>query len=296
MLSLSHRRYSWACHQLSWEPLATFDLRPFQTYQSRPPLPSIRALSALYRSARCMNIAMHSTQSTNSPQVSAAHTTPKMSISTQRERLRAIVDRNADLFDPPNTAEAFIRLEAALDEAKNHSSADSDITGQNDLLDPPNTAERFARIEAAMDAVFAKPATAAWTQHHRKKSKFEIRAPVQGHGSRSTPALHSRNTQPPRSVTPGLIKQPQAQTHCDSKGRNNDRLAAGSLLERSVHDSDRPTSETGGPAQDAHASAGTATTHASRHESQRDSDIFRSSVSIHEFADKAYKSAREKYS
>jgi hypothetical protein len=243
-----------------------------------------------------MNIAMHSTQSTNSPQVSAAHTTPKMSIYTQRERLRAIVDRNADLFDPPNTAEAFVRLEAALDEAKNHSSADSDITGQNDLLDPPNTAERFARIEAAMDAVFAKPATAAWTQHHRKKSKFEIRAPVQGHGSRSTPALHSRNTQPHRSVTPGLLTQPQAQTYCDSKGRDIERLAAGGLLDRSVHGSDGPANQTDSPAQDAHASAGTGATHGSKHESQRDSDIFRSSVSIHEFADKAYESAREKYS
>jgi hypothetical protein len=241
-----------------------------------------------------MHTEMCSTQSTNSPQEGTAHTTPTML--TQRQRLRAIVDRNADLFDPPNTTKTFARLGAAMDEALQHSSADSDINGQNDPLDPPNTAERFARIEAAMDAVFTKSGTAAWTQRHRKMSKFETRAPVQGLGSRSTPVLHSRIAQPPRSVTSGLLTQPQAQTHCDGKCRDNDRLAAGRLLERSVHDSDGPVNEIGSSTQDAHASAGTGATHASKHESQRDSDIFRSSVSIHEFADKAYESAREKYS
>jgi hypothetical protein len=138
---------------------------------------------------------------------------------TQRQRLRAIVDRNADLFDPPNTAKAFARLEAALDEVKNHSSADSDITGQNDLLDPPNTAERFARIEAALDAVFSKPTSAAPTQGHRKKSKFGTRLPLQHFGSRSTQALQSLKMQPPRSATLGALTRPHAQTSSDHKGR-----------------------------------------------------------------------------
>jgi hypothetical protein len=240
-----------------------------------------------------MQIEMTSTQSTNILQESAAHTIPKMS--TQRQRLRAIVDRNADLFDAPTTAKAFARLEAAMDEALQHSSADSDMTKQNDLLDPPNTAERFARIEAAMDAVFAKPVTAAWTQRNRKKSKFEMRLPGHEIGSRSTQALQSWKTQPSRSTTSGASTQPQAQTCCDSNRGNNDRLAAGSSLGKRVHDSNRPTNGTGGPAQEAHASAGTGATHGSKHESQRDSDIFRSSVSIHEFADQAYQSAREKY-
>jgi hypothetical protein len=199
-----------------------------------------------------------------------------MSISTQRERLRAIVDRNADLFDPPNTAEAFVRLEAALDEAKNHSSADSDITGQNDLLDPPNTAERFARIEAAMDAVFAKSVTTDWAQRHRKKSKVVTRVPLRHIALRSTQVLQSQKTQPLPSATPGASTQPHAQTSSDSNTGANDRLAVGNFQQRG------------------HSEDGAA--HGSRHETQRDSDIFRSSVSIHEFADQAYQNAREKYS
>jgi hypothetical protein len=184
---------------------------------------------------------------------------------TQRQRLRAIVDRNADLFDPPNTAKAFARLEAALDEVKNHSSADSDITGQNDLLDPPNTAERFARIEAALDAVFSKPTSAAPTQGHRKKSKFGTRLQ----------ALQSLKMQPPRSATLGALTRPHAQTSSDHNSSDNDRLAVGNTQQRSDSEG--------------------ATTRGSKHESQRDSDIFRSSVSIHEFAENAYQSAREKY-
>jgi hypothetical protein len=194
---------------------------------------------------------------------------------TQRQRLRAIVDRNADLFDPPNTAKAFARLEAALDEVKNHSSADSDITGQNDLLDPPNTAERFARIEAALDAVFSKPTSAAPTQGHRKKSKFGTRLPLQHFGSRSTQALQSLKMQPPRSATLGALTRPHAQTSSDHNSSDNDRLAVGNTQQRSDSEG--------------------ATTRGSKHESQRDSDIFRSSVSIHEFAENAYQSAREKY-
>ena len=240
-----------------------------------------------------MQIEMQSAQSTNSPQGSAAHTTPKMS--TQRQRLRAIVDRNADLFDPPNTAEAFARLEAAMDEALQHSSADSDITGQNDLLDPPNTAERFARIEAAMDAVFARPVTAARAQCQRKKPKFEMRLTGHEIGSRSTQALLFRKTQPSRSPTSGASRQPQAQLNSDSNTGDHDGFAAGGLLRRRIHDSDGTANQTGSPAQEAHASAGTDSTHCSKRESQRDSDIFRSSVSIHEFADQAYQSAREKY-
>ena len=217
---------------------------------------------------------MRSAQSTNSPQESVAHTTPTML--TQRQRLRAIVDRNADLFDPPNTAKAFARLEAALDEVKNHSSADSDITGQNDLLDPPNTAERFARIEAALDAVFPKPTTAAPTQGRRKKSKFETRLSLQHFGSRSTQALQSLKMQPPPSATARALTRPRAQTSSEHNSSDNDRLIVGNIQQRSD-------------------SEGATTTRGSKHKSQRDSDIFRSSVSIHEFAENAYQSTREKY-
>jgi hypothetical protein len=210
---------------------------------------------------------MNSPQLTNKPRESAAHTTPPML--TQRQRLRAIVDRHADLLDPPNTAEAFARLEAAMDEANQHSSTDSDITGQNDMLDPPNTAERFARIEAAMDAVFSKSVNTTWTQRHRKKSKFEMRVPGQ--------PTHS-----------------QGQTRLGNQIRDNDKFSTLALQQRNASGSDGSANETGGPAEQAQGSVSAGTTHSSKHESQH-SDIFRSSVAMDEFADKAYQSAREKY-
>jgi hypothetical protein len=215
-----------------------------------------------------MQIEMHTNQSTNAPQESTAHSTSKMS--TQRQRLRAIVDKNADLFDPPNTAEAFARLEAAMDEAKHVSSADSDIVGKSDMLDPPNTAERFARIEAAMDAVSSKSVTAAQTRRHRKRIKLETRFPVRLTRSQAQPC------------------------HGNDTGANS-KLATGNSHQRSVNDTDGLVNDIGGPAEQAQGFASTEPAHGSRRESQRDTDIFRSSVAIDEFANKAYQSAREKY-
>jgi hypothetical protein len=215
-----------------------------------------------------MQIEMHTNQSTNNLQESTAHSTSRMS--TQRQRLRATVDKNADLFDPPNTAEAFARLEAAMDEANHISSADSDIAGKNDMLDPPNTAERFARIEAAMDAVSSESVTAAQTRRHRKTIKLETRFPVR--------LTHS-----------------QAQPCHGSDTGDNSKLGTGKLHQRSVHDTDKLVNDIAGPAERAQEFAGTGPTHGSKRESQRDTDIFRSSVAIDEFANKAYQSAREKY-
>jgi hypothetical protein len=215
-----------------------------------------------------MQVEMHSNQSTNNLQESTAHSTSKMS--TQRQRLRAIVDQNADLFDPPNTAEAFAKLEAAMDEANHTSSADSDIAGKNDMLDPPNTAERFARIEAAMDAVSSKPVTAAHTRRHRKKIKLETRFPVR-------------------------LTRSQAQPCHGGDNEDNSKLATGNSHQRSVHDTDGLLNDIGGPAKQPQGFASTDIAHGSKRESLRDADIFRSSVAIDEFANKAYQSAREKY-
>jgi hypothetical protein len=215
-----------------------------------------------------MQIEMHSDQSTNNLQESTAHSTSKMS--TQRQRLCAIVDRNADLFDPPNTAEAFAKLEAAMDEAKSISLADSNITGKSDLLDPPNTAERFAQIEAAMDAVSSKSVLATQTRRHRKRTKLEARIPVR--------LTHS-----------------QAQPCHGSDTGDKSKLAMGDSHQRSVHHTDGIVNDVGGSAEQAQGFAGTDPAHGSNRESLRDTDIFRSSVAIDEFANKAYQSAREKY-
>jgi hypothetical protein len=85
---------------------------------------------------------------------------------TRRQRLRAIAVGGENLYEPPNTAEAFALLEAAIDEVKFH---DSTSDGRNlitrrqhlkaiiatcrDLYEPPNTAEAFARLEAAINEV-----------------------------------------------------------------------------------------------------------------------------------------------
>lgn len=73
----------------------------------------------------------------------------------ERQRLRAIVARTSELLDPPNTAEAFARLEAAMDQAILEDTRDHDGTSEQKLLDPPTTAERFALIESAIDEVLA---------------------------------------------------------------------------------------------------------------------------------------------
>jgi hypothetical protein len=85
---------------------------------------------------------------------------------TRRQRLRAIAAGGENLYEPPNTAEAFARLEAAIDEVKYHGSMSEGqglairrqrlkeiVATYNDLYEPPDTAEAFARLEAAIDEV-----------------------------------------------------------------------------------------------------------------------------------------------
>lgn len=85
---------------------------------------------------------------------------------TRRQRLRAIAAGGENLYEPPNTAEAFARLEAAIDEVKFHGSMSEGqglvarrqhlkamVATYKDLYEPPDTAEAFARLEAAIDEV-----------------------------------------------------------------------------------------------------------------------------------------------
>lgn len=85
---------------------------------------------------------------------------------TRRQRLRAIAAGGENLYEPPNTAEAFARLEAAIDEVKFHGSMSEGqgliarrqhlkamVATYKDLYEPPDTAEAFARLEAAFDEV-----------------------------------------------------------------------------------------------------------------------------------------------
>ena len=85
---------------------------------------------------------------------------------TRRQRLHAIAAGGEDLYEPPNTVEAFSRLEAAIDEVKFHGSVSEGqgliarrqrlreiVATYRDLYEPPDTAEAFARLEAAIDEV-----------------------------------------------------------------------------------------------------------------------------------------------
>lgn len=84
----------------------------------------------------------------------------------RRQRLRAIAAGGENLYEPPNTAEAFARLEAAIDEVKFHGSMSEGqglmarrqhlkaiVATSKDLYEPPDTAAAFARLEAAFDEV-----------------------------------------------------------------------------------------------------------------------------------------------
>lgn len=85
---------------------------------------------------------------------------------TRRQRLRAVAAGGENLYEPPNTAEAFARLEAAIDEVKFHDFMSEGqglvarrrrlreiVATYQDLYEPPDTAEAFARLEAAIDEV-----------------------------------------------------------------------------------------------------------------------------------------------
>jgi hypothetical protein len=79
-----------------------------------------------------------------------------------RQRLWPIVPSGEDLYDPPTTAKAFARLQAAIEESKSYGSVGGNDSRENqilraivasgeDLYDPPITAEAFARLQAAID-------------------------------------------------------------------------------------------------------------------------------------------------
>jgi len=127
-------------------------------------LPNIRLASSPSRKIKSLHARMDHTQLSCDAQDRAPPYTPESF--TRRQRLQAIAAGGENLYEPPNTAEAFARLEAAIDEVKLHGIL-SERKGPNarrqhlkdiiatsrDLYEPPDTAEAFARLEAAMDEV-----------------------------------------------------------------------------------------------------------------------------------------------
>jgi hypothetical protein len=109
---------------------------------------------------------MDSTQTPHGSEGRAPLYMPESPARRQRQRPRAIAAGGENLYEPPNTAEAFARLEAAIDEVKFHGSMREGqglvarrqhlreiVATYQDLYEPPDTAEAFARLEAAIDEV-----------------------------------------------------------------------------------------------------------------------------------------------
>jgi hypothetical protein len=121
----------------------------------------------------------------------------------RRQRLREIVATYQDLYEPPDTAEAFARLEAAIDEVKRHASASGNASREDQMLDPPTTAERFNRIETAIDQVLAGhthlSTEGAGTDRKEATHLLRKRQLRSANPSESTRSTHStdKSTKPP---------------------------------------------------------------------------------------------------
>jgi len=165
--------FAWSClhhaagkcesqHRDWWLP-AKFTLAPLQNQQT-----SVVATNTAFLfhtpEADSLHAEMDHTQLSSDAEDRAPLFMPESL--TKRQRLRAIAAGGENLYEPPNTAEAFARLEAAIDEVKYHGSMSEGqgliarrqrlkaiVATYEDLYEPPDTAEAFARLEAAIDEV-----------------------------------------------------------------------------------------------------------------------------------------------
>lgn len=166
----------------------------------------------------------------------------------KRQRLRAIAAGGENLYEPPNTAEAFACLEAAIDEVKFHGSMSEGqglitrrqrlkaiVATYEDLYEPPDTAEAFARLEAAVDEVkrhasasnsvsgqdqILDPPTTADRFNRIETAIDEVLAghdtrtqiPRRAKGARSNPDLSTKNASSDRREAMHLLRKRQLQS------------------------------------------------------------------------------------
>jgi hypothetical protein len=183
-------------------------------------------------------------------------------------RLEAAIDETKDFYDPPETAEAFARLQTAIDEDKRWGSVGDDGHGDFQMLDPPTTAERFYQIESAIGEVLAGPTSTTRSSRRPKKSKPKLeasaRVPASFPGEKSHVLKRKRQIQ----------FAPQSMSHFSERAGE---------VDTNTHDiTDLPTSEA-------------AVSYGSNDEPDRDMDIFHSDDAAQAFADQTYQSAREKF-
>jgi hypothetical protein len=233
---------------------------------------------------------------------------------SSRFYLRANASSGEDLWDPPNTAEAFTRLEAAIDETKDFydppntarafRQLESAIDETKDFYDPPETAEAFARLQTAIDEdkrwgslsddgvgeihMLDPPTTAerfykiesaidevlARSVPATRSSRWPKKAKSKLEASVRAPASHSSDGLHVLRRKRQIQFAPQGTSHCSER--------AGTVDTITHNTTDLPTSEHEVP-------------YGSNDEPYRDTDIFHSDDAAQAFADQTYESARKKF-
>lgn len=189
----------------------------------------------------------------------------------RRQRLRAIAAGGENLYEPPNTVEAFARLEAAIDEVKFQGSMSEGqgliarrqrlreiVATYQDLYEPPDTAEAFARLEAAIDEV-KRHASASdsnggqdqmldppTTAERFNRIETAIDEMLAGHTmSTETPRRVQKSTSDPILSTKGADTDHKEAVYLLKKRQS--RFANQSESPRSTHPTDRPTKTSESP-------------------------------------------------
>jgi hypothetical protein len=183
-------------------------------------------------------------------------------------RLEAAIDETKDFYDPPDTVEAFARLQTAIDEDKRWGSVSEDGGRGIQMLEPPTTAERFFKIESAIDEVLVRPVTAARSSRRPKKSKSKREVSARAPASHSSEGMHvlRRKRQ--------IRFAPQDISHCSETASGVDMNTHNATeLPASAHE----------------------VPYGSNVEPYRDVDIFHSDDAVQAFANQTYQSAREKF-
>lgn len=203
-----------------------------------------------------------------------------------------------DLFDSPETVEAFALLEAALDEA-NFSKSSLDLRQQKEMLfEPPTTAARFISIESAI----GEPKSATGANSHAQisqkpaTSRFGSRHSRHSSSSSSSSSSLGPNVLRKRSLCP----RPQSMSHSSTPATtaSSTEIDFATGLGRSVDYTDRGRWLSMNFAIDSATSTTRTTSRPLKpipEISHRQSDIFRSHDAAEMFADQTYRSAREKY-
>ena len=162
---------------------------------------------------------------------------------TRRQRLRAIAAGGENLYEPPNTAEAFARLEAAIDEVKFHGSMSEGqgliarrqrlkaiVATYEDLYEAPDTAEAFARLEAAIDEV--KRHVSASDRNSRQDPMLDPPTTAERFNRIETAIDEVLAGHDTRTETPRRAKKSKSEPHLSTQAASSDCREATNLLRK----------------------------------------------------------------